>query len=75
MLRVVACSACTPKLEPGVQTRLSPQLVSGVETVLGEHEADLELNQQRSPRPGQQGPRFPAQSLLDVINKGIQVQQ
>lgn len=59
----------------GVQTRLSPELVSGVEAVMGEHEADLELNQQRSPKPGQQGPGFPAQSLLNVINKGIQVQQ
>lgn len=58
-----------------MQTRLSPELVSGVEAVLGEHEADLEFNQQRSPKPGQQGPGFPAQSLLDVINKGIQVQQ
>lgn len=58
-----------------VQTRLSPQLVSEVEALLGEHEADLELSQQRSPKPGLQGPTFPAQPLLDVINKGIQVQQ
>lgn len=67
------CCDCTPKLSHGVQTRLSPHLVSGVEAVLGEHEADLEFNQQRSPKPGQQGPRFPAQSLLDVISQGIQV--
>lgn len=62
-------------LSHDVQTRLSPQLVSEVDAVLAEHEADLELNQQRSPKPGQQGPRFPAHSLLDVINSGIQVQQ
>lgn len=57
----------------GLQTRLSPQLVSEIEVILGEHEADLEGSQQRSPRPGQQGPCFPAQSLLDLINRGIQV--
>lgn len=66
--------SCHKACVPGVQTRLSPQLVSEVEAVLGEHEADLELSQQRSPKPGLQGPAFPAQPLLDVINKGIQVQ-
>lgn len=52
---------------------MSPQLVSEVEAVLAEHEADLEGNQQRSPKLGQKGSCFPAQALLDLINRGIQV--
>ncbi len=52
---------------------MSSEFVSEVEGVLGEHEAELELNQQRSPRPGEEGPCFPARALLDIMNAGIQV--
>ncbi len=62
-----------PYLDVLVQNRMSAEFVSEVEGVLGEHEGDLELNQQKSPRPGEEGPRFPAQGLLDILNEGIQV--
>lgn len=56
-----------------MQNRMSSEFVSEVEAVLGEHEAELELNQQKSPRPGEEGPCFPARALLDIMNNGIQV--
>lgn len=56
-----------------VQNRMSSDFVKEVEGVLGEHEGDLELNQQKSPRPREQAPRFPAPALLDIISDGIQV--
>ena len=56
-----------------LQNRMSSDFVKEVEGVLGEHEGDLELNQQKSPRPGEEPPRFPAPGLLDIISDGIQV--
>lgn len=56
-----------------VQNRMSSDFVKEVEGVLGEHEGDLELNQQKSPRPREEAPRFPAPALLDIISDGIQV--
>lgn len=56
-----------------LQNRMSADFVSEVEGVLGEYEGDLELNQVKSPRPGVEGPHFPARGLLKIINHGIQV--
>ena len=58
-----------------LQNRMSADFVSEVEGVLGEYEGDLELNQVKSPRPGVEGPHFPARGLLKIINHGIQVSQ
>ena len=52
---------------------MAADFVSEVEGILGEHEADLEMNQPKSPRPGEFKPQFPAKALLYAINRGVQV--
>ena len=55
------------------QTRLSAEFVAELEGVLSEHEGDLEQNVQRSPKPGQAGPTFPAMVIHKLINQHILV--
>lgn len=56
-----------------LQTRLSAEFVADLEGILGEHEGDLEANVQRSPKPGQTGPVFPAMIIHKLINHHILV--
>ena len=56
-----------------MQTRLSADFVSELEGLLAEHEGDLEVNVQRSPKPGQAAPAFPAMLLHKLINQHILV--
>ena len=61
------------ELIPVLQTRLSAEFVADLEGILGEHEGDLEMNVQRSPKPGQASPVFPAMMIYKLINQNILV--
>lgn len=71
MLTLIAASICTSVDD--MQTRLSAEFVGELEGILGEHEGDLEMNVQRSPKPGQAGPVFPAMMIHKLINHHILV--